>query len=175
MSCTRNSSKDAAMHHASMHACCQLLSVLISLIRPKLLSEAQMNNRRPLVRTCIPASSSHFDTRAIFCRSRFSFSLAVAACRPYSSPTILLPILLLLTGGRGGRVRVGVGGSSAGTRHTCGASFASAFALGAAATNKRNMFRRSRAHTDPTRSIVCLLYTSPSPRDRQKSRMPSSA
>ena len=24
-------------------------------------------------------------------------------------------------------------------------------------------------------SIVCLLYTSPSPRDRQKSRMPSSA
>ena len=28
----------------------------------------------------------------------------------------------------------------------------------------------------PTRShTVCLLYTSPSPRDRQKSRMPSSA
>ena len=26
-----------------------------------------------------------------------------------------------------------------------------------------------------TRSDVCLLYTSPSPRDRQKSRMPSSA
>ena len=25
------------------------------------------------------------------------------------------------------------------------------------------------------RSYVCLLYTSPSPRDRQKSRMPSSA
>ena len=25
------------------------------------------------------------------------------------------------------------------------------------------------------RSIICLLYTSPSPRDRQKSRMPSSA
>ena len=24
-------------------------------------------------------------------------------------------------------------------------------------------------------SIICLLYTSPSPRDRQKSRMPSSA
>ena len=24
-------------------------------------------------------------------------------------------------------------------------------------------------------SILCLLYTSPSPRDRQKSRMPSSA
>ena len=39
-----------------------------------------------------------------------------------------------------------------------------------------------KAHTmmDPKRSkivesIHCLLYTSPSPRDRQKSRMPSSA
>ena len=124
------------------------------LIRPKLLSEAQMNNRRPLVR--LPASSSHFDTRAIFCRSRFSFSLAGAARRPYSSPTILLPILLLITGGKGGRVS---GVSSAGTRHTCGASFASAFALGAAATNKNNMFRRSRAHTDPTRSIVVNVNT----------------
>ena len=111
-----------------------------------------MNNRRPLVR--LPASSSRFDTRAIFCRSRFSFSLAVAACRPYSSPTILLPILLLITGGRGRRFS---GVSSAGTRHTCGASFASAFALGAAATNKSNMFRRSRAHTDPTRSISTVV------------------
>ena len=26
-----------------------------------------------------------------------------------------------------------------------------------------------------THGIICLLYTSPSPRDRQKSRMPSSA
>ena len=26
-----------------------------------------------------------------------------------------------------------------------------------------------------TESVICLLYTSPSPRDRQKSRMPSSA
>ena len=26
-----------------------------------------------------------------------------------------------------------------------------------------------------TRDVTCLLYTSPSPRDRQKSRMPSSA
>ena len=25
------------------------------------------------------------------------------------------------------------------------------------------------------RNVICLLYTSPSPRDRQKSRMPSSA
>ena len=28
---------------------------------------------------------------------------------------------------------------------------------------------------EATRKFVCLLYTSPSPRDRQKSRMPSSA
>ena len=33
-----------------------------------------------------------------------------------------------------------------------------------------------RTPNHPTKShIVCLLYTSPSPRDRQKSRMPSSA
>ena len=34
------------------------------------------------------------------------------------------------------------------------------------------------AYTDATRigsTYTCLLYTSPSPRDRQKSRMPSSA
>ena len=29
--------------------------------------------------------------------------------------------------------------------------------------------------TDPVAISYCLLYTSPSPRDRQKSRMPSSA
>ena len=29
--------------------------------------------------------------------------------------------------------------------------------------------------TDDSQYIACLLYTSPSPRDRQKSRMPSSA
>ena len=29
--------------------------------------------------------------------------------------------------------------------------------------------------TDDMRGYICLLYTSPSPRDRQKSRMPSSA
>ena len=28
---------------------------------------------------------------------------------------------------------------------------------------------------DPDQPSICLLYTSPSPRDRQKSRMPSSA
>ena len=32
----------------------------------------------------------------------------------------------------------------------------------------------SRVH-ESTRTIVCLLYTSPSPRDRTRSRMPSSA
>ena len=33
----------------------------------------------------------------------------------------------------------------------------------------------SRAVSEPPPTIPCLLYTSPSPRDRQKSRMPSSA
>ena len=32
-----------------------------------------------------------------------------------------------------------------------------------------------RAQEDPNTPNTCLLYTSPSPRDRQKSRMPSSA
>ena len=36
-------------------------------------------------------------------------------------------------------------------------------------------FSISIPHTSGTRSVTCLLYTSPSPRDRQKSRMPSSA
>ena len=31
------------------------------------------------------------------------------------------------------------------------------------------------AHSNTLMDIICLLYTSPSPRDRQKSRMPSSA
>ena len=35
--------------------------------------------------------------------------------------------------------------------------------------------RRSGARRQQVESYVCLLYTSPSPRDRQKSRMPSSA
>ena len=30
-------------------------------------------------------------------------------------------------------------------------------------------------HCPYVKAIICLLYTSPSPRDRQKSRMPSSA
>ena len=31
------------------------------------------------------------------------------------------------------------------------------------------------ANKEEAQAMVCLLYTSPSPRDRQKSRMPSSA
>ena len=34
---------------------------------------------------------------------------------------------------------------------------------------------RFNADEEPTKYESCLLYTSPSPRDRQKSRMPSSA
>ena len=43
-------------------------------------------------------------------------------------------------------------------------------------TNIRMMGRgASRCWLTPELDNVCLLYTSPSPRDRQKSRMPSSA
>ena len=42
---------------------------------------------------------------------------------------------------------------------------------GCAAANARPGVRLALAHN----STPCLLYTSPSPRDRQKSRMPSSA
>ena len=34
---------------------------------------------------------------------------------------------------------------------------------------------KSSLYQIPYKNMVCLLYTSPSPRDRQKSRMPSSA
>ena len=34
---------------------------------------------------------------------------------------------------------------------------------------------RAEAVTQQLKDTTCLLYTSPSPRDRQKSRMPSSA
>ena len=37
--------------------------------------------------------------------------------------------------------------------------------------HNKNLFSFSKKY----KSIFCLLYTSPSPRDRQKSRMPSSA
>ena len=35
--------------------------------------------------------------------------------------------------------------------------------------------RRAQESAESSRPYSCLLYTSPSPRDRQKSRMPSSA
>ena len=41
--------------------------------------------------------------------------------------------------------------------------------------NKTNRFKITDASGAPTVVNVCLLYTSPSPRDSQKSRMPSSA
>ena len=34
---------------------------------------------------------------------------------------------------------------------------------------------RPHKYEDVRNALICLLYTSPSPRDRQKSRMPSSA
>ena len=49
------------------------------------------------------------------------------------------------------------------------------------ATNERTTYTNARARSllttfkGQTGYLVCLLYTSPSPRDRQKSRMPSSA
>ena len=43
----------------------------------------------------------------------------------------------------------------------------------------QEMAEKGRPYSDKMNSIIqnlsCLLYTSPSPRDRQKSRMPSSA
>ena len=38
-----------------------------------------------------------------------------------------------------------------------------------------NTYRIQVTRNDVTHSIICLLYTSPSPRDRTRSRMPSSA
>ena len=37
------------------------------------------------------------------------------------------------------------------------------------------MFKKDIQEEEDEEAITCLLYTSPSPRDRQKSRMPSSA
>ena len=48
------------------------------------------------------------------------------------------------------------------------------FELGAVATDPPLRFPKSLL-SDLTNIPFCLLYTSPSPRDRQKSRMPSSA
>ena len=38
-----------------------------------------------------------------------------------------------------------------------------------------NSFSASSFQVGVTTALICLLYTSPSPRDREKSRMPSSA
>ena len=38
-----------------------------------------------------------------------------------------------------------------------------------------NVFHAHACHAIVGHAIVCLLYTSPSPRDRTRSRMPSSA
>ena len=37
------------------------------------------------------------------------------------------------------------------------------------------LYNLQRSNMDLSLVVTCLLYTSPSPRDRQKSRMPSSA
>ena len=39
----------------------------------------------------------------------------------------------------------------------------------------KNDLRMDETAVSPGQAGICLLYTSPSPRDRQKSRMPSSA
>ena len=41
--------------------------------------------------------------------------------------------------------------------------------------NIKKLRKTGKEIEDMTKPLSCLLYTSPSPRDRQKSRMPSSA
>ena len=41
--------------------------------------------------------------------------------------------------------------------------------------NKKNILNKEKDTKDSTKSKNCLLYTSPSPRDKRQSRMPSSA
>ena len=41
--------------------------------------------------------------------------------------------------------------------------------------HKPLFYEAYKSWAEPKKDYVCLLYTSPSPRDRQKSRMPSSA
>ena len=47
--------------------------------------------------------------------------------------------------------------------------------LGPNGAGKTTSFYMITGMIKPTKGNICLLYTSPSPRDRQKSRMPSSA
>ena len=61
---------------------------------------------------------------------------------------------LVVAGGASGGGSLGGGGGAGGLRTSYGST------SGGGASNE---------------SKICLLYTSPSPRDRQKSRMPSSA
>ena len=44
-----------------------------------------------------------------------------------------------------------------------------------AVDNLLNMFAQTKNNADLVQTVICLLYTSPSPRDRSLSRMPSSA
>ena len=48
-------------------------------------------------------------------------------------------------------------------------------ALEAPTTDFANYLQQKGAYLNQTRPTACLLYTSPSPRDRTRSRMPSSA
>ena len=53
---------------------------------------------------------------------------------------------------------------------TAGVTYTAVFV----ANEDKTLFEKNLAEADTT-YLTCLLYTSPSPRDRQKSRMPSSA
>ena len=53
--------------------------------------------------------------------------------------------------------------------------FDSGIAMVATYSMENNEFVATIAIPEPNTPNTCLLYTSPSPRDRQKSRMPSSA
>ena len=138
-----------------------LISGIESLLRP-----ASSGRSPPLAH--IGGTSNRTRCRC-FARAFTTTSLAaasslLAAIRPYHSPSLLLPVFLLISGGgdRGGigSARRLFGSATAAGRHTRStariqhhsASFASAFALGAATPTPNRMFRRSRAHTDTNRS-----------------------
>ena len=66
-----------------------------------------------------------------------------------------------------------------GLMHACGHDLHTCIGLGVAKVLAKNKFTNSRIRIifQPAEEIAqgCLLYTSPSPRDRTRSRMPSSA
>ena len=80
------------------------------------------------------------------------------------------------TGGGTGGIGARTGGTGGGTR---GSSRAGARGCRAGAGSSGARVVNASSTTRPSRRVTtsggCLLYTSPSPRDRQKSRMPSSA